>query len=451
MKNLIIRNGLAIDGENKAEQRDIFVCNGIISEKTPPSEATEIDAAGKLVMPGLVEAHAHFSTGPEGYFMLARAGVTTALDMLTVNDNFRKYLQDTPTGLTAAFLYGVYPGKTTADANPSEVEINALIKRALAMGCAGVKIIGGHFPLTAEATTRVIRQANEHGCWVAIHVGTTNYGSDIEGLKELKELAADLPVHVAHVNSYCRGKIMDDPVKEALEAIEIIKAMPNSISESYLDQINGCSAEITADNMPKSNVTRTCLRRGGFSENKQGLLDAIAAGWAQVNGKTHREIVLLPPDEGLKYYQDNNLETRVSFAVNSPAAQIALALARDENNHFVINALSTDGGNIPRNSTLSKGLALVDFGALSLEDFALKACVSPARMMGLEDRKGKLVPGMDADIIVVDQDKRKADIVISGGQIALRDGKFHPVANQLLTLKRNSLANSIPISPKWLQ
>jgi hypothetical protein len=37
-------------------------------------------------------------------------------------------------------------------------------------------------------------------------------GSDIAGLEELLELADSLPVHVAHVNSYCRGQHTGDPL-----------------------------------------------------------------------------------------------------------------------------------------------------------------------------------------------------------------------------------------------
>ena len=66
-----------------------------------------------------------------------------------------------------------------------------------------------------------------------------------------------------------------------------------------------------------------------------------------------------------------------------------------------MTALSTDGGAIPRNTTIEQGLALVEFGALTLDDFVRKACLNAARMFGL-DRKGHFSPGADADIAVVD-------------------------------------------------
>jgi dihydroorotase-like cyclic amidohydrolase len=103
--------------------------------------------------------------------------------------------------------------------------------------------------------------------------------------------------------------------------------------------------------------------------------------------------------------------------VNSPAAAIALAIARTADGSFAIPALGTDGGGIPRNTTLEQGLALVCFGALSLADLVTKACVNPAQMLGLPT-KGHLGTGADADLIVVDPLTGRAEWVLANGQVA---------------------------------
>jgi len=58
--SLHIRGGRVIDPANGTDEiRDVFVSGGVITD-TKPSEATVIDAAGKVVSPGLIDIHVHF-------------------------------------------------------------------------------------------------------------------------------------------------------------------------------------------------------------------------------------------------------------------------------------------------------------------------------------------------------------------------------------------------------
>jgi imidazolonepropionase-like amidohydrolase len=168
------------------------------------------------------------------------------------------------------------------------------------------------------------------------------------------------------------------------------------------------------------------------------------------------EIELLPPSEGLARFRKGGteLELMASFPVNSPAAAVALAVAK-VNGAFAVTALSTDGGAIPRNTTLKQGLALVRFGALSLEEFVAKACLNPARMLGLE-HKGHLGPGADADIIVVDPATAEAEWVIAHGQVIVENGQVIGRGGQLITTEagENYLSEqgvkSRIVAPDWL-
>ena len=137
--------------------------------------------------------------------------------------------------------------------------------------------------------------------------------------------------------------------------------------------------------MPKSNVVKTCLKLGGFPATASGLHDAILSGWAMIQGMENGESALLPPEAGLAYYTSNQTNVGISFPVNPPGSAISIALARKDK-EFVVTALSTDGGAIPRNTTVEQGLALVEFGALTLDDFVRKACLNAARMFGLSPR-----------------------------------------------------------------
>jgi formylmethanofuran dehydrogenase subunit A len=63
--NMIIKNGIVYDPLNgvKGEKKDIMIKDGIVVSDVP-SDAKEVDAAGKLVVPGGVEMHSHIA-GPK--------------------------------------------------------------------------------------------------------------------------------------------------------------------------------------------------------------------------------------------------------------------------------------------------------------------------------------------------------------------------------------------------
>ena len=93
----------------------------------------------------------------------------------------------------------------------------------------------------------------------------------------------------------------------------------------------------------------------------------------------------------MRHYSDNHTNVGVSFPVNPPGAAIGIALAKHDG-QFVVTALSTDGGAIPRNLTLKQGLALVDFGALSMTTlcgrpaYTQRACLaSNAKVISLRE------------------------------------------------------------------
>jgi predicted amidohydrolase len=61
-------------------------------------------------------------------------------------------------------------------------------------------------------------------------------------------------------------------------------------------------------------------------------------------------------------------------------------------------------------------------GAWTLRDFVVKACLNPARMLGIPV-KGHLAPGADADVTVVDLEQGRATWSAAGGRVVLSDGK----------------------------
>ena len=406
---------------------DIRIADGKIEEisSSVRNVGTEdvFDVSGKLVMPGLVDIHVHVSHCPEAYYMLARAGVTTALDLWGMPEKMVSGFRTHGSGLTIAFLYPLIAGETLSSDNPPVSEIEKVIDYALKNGAMGLKILGGHYPLRREAVGRVIEIAAQKHCWVSVHAGTIETPGNIHGFEELVKLAGNNPVHLAHINSYCRGTAESSPLEEAVRAVKALQSVPRCCSESYLAMINGTDGNLDANGIPKSEVTKRCLIKGGFTADSDGMKKAILAGWAKVHfcDPERNDVIFPPPGEALDYYMKKNTDTFMSFAVNSPLSAIPLALAKDDDGSFVVDALATDGGAIPRNVTLKQGLALVNYGALTINELALKASLAPARLMGLKN-KGFIAPGADADIIVVDPLTADVELVISGGRLIVKNG-----------------------------
>lgn len=87
MLDLLIKNGYVIDPANQVDEvRDIAIYNGKITKYEEGEEARHVvDATGKFVFPGLIDAHAHmFQDGTEiGIFpdsTYLPSGVTSAVD-----------------------------------------------------------------------------------------------------------------------------------------------------------------------------------------------------------------------------------------------------------------------------------------------------------------------------------------------------------------------------------
>lgn len=230
--------------------------------------------------------------------------------------------------------------------------------------------------------------------------GTSEHGSNIEGMKEAVEMADGYPLHLAHINAYCRGAIRPE-LEETLQAIDLLKKNPNIFCESYISPKNGTRLTCFPDGKIQSKVTGNCLRRFGFTEDADGVRKALLAGKAFVVYDAGGYSDLMTGEEALKRWEAAGTDVGGSFNVNPPIPRIMLAEVKRDDGSFVVDAISTDGGCIPRNVILSQGLSLVKLDVLTLTEFAQKTSLNPARMLRLKN-KGHLSVGADADMTVYD-------------------------------------------------
>ena len=443
--DLVLVGGTVVDPQSKFKGiADIAVKDGKIIEISPEIDKTlaqqAINVAGLFVLPGVIDTHVHLSprhSGEYGHRMLALAGVTTTLEIAGPVDGVLELAKNSGVGLNIAVLDQIRPSVTVSSDDPSEDEIESFITKCLAKGGLGVKMLGGHYPLTPEATARIIDLSYHHKSYVAFHAGTKATGSDLRGGLEAIELAGGKPLHLAHVNSYCRGTIK--PCwEEAEDMIDALVSNPNIRSESYLAAINGCGSKCT-NGVPDSLVTQRCLKAGGFEPTEDGMEKAILAGWAQINVHGAGQIELATGPNAVSYWRSRGTDGEVSFSVNPPEARYRLAVAKKSDGSFVVDCLSTDGGAIPRNVIVPMGLGLVNLQAWTIEEFVLKTSINPAKWLGLAS-KGHFGAGADADITVVSLSEQKPVMAIADGKIIMHKGIIFPQSTTIITTEYGSKA-----------
>lgn len=441
---LILRSARVIDARNGIDEVcDVGISGGRVTAVGPGltgSAEREEDLTGRAVVPGIVDLHVHLSPwlgGRAGHSMLALAGVTTALDMSGPIEGVVEIARDHGAGLNIACINYVRPGHTVRSTEPGADELRDLLAQSLKAGAIGLKLLGGHFPMAPEAAARTIALAAAEGAYIAFHAGTLATGSHIEGMLEACDLAAGHPLHLAHINSYTRG-LVRPPMAEGEEALAALQAHPAIISESYLSPINATSAGCS-DGLPESHQTRACLRMGGFAPTEEGLAAAIAAGWGMANVERPAGVVLESGPEAVAYWRARGTRIGVSFRVNPSEPRLRLATARGPAGGFVIDALATDGGGIPRNVIVTMGLALVRLEAWSMTDFVRKACDAPARALGL-DAKGHLGVGADADVTVLDLGRGVPVVAMVAGEAIMREGVVLGRGSRLVTTPAGAAA-----------
>ena len=444
--DLLLRGARVVDPANKIDaQNDVAIKNGkIVAVATNiPAQQTEriLDLHGKTIVPGVIDPHAHFTgekLGARAYRMMTKAGVITGIDQGGKMEDVFTSLATNGAGMNLALNTDIRTYlPSPREQNPTREELKRSAEKAVNNGAFGIKILGGGEsvpPLTPKATQNAIQIANELRIYVAYHVGTSATSSSIEGLKEAITLTGDERIHIAHINSYCRGQVKD-PMTEASESLSMLQGKQNIISESYISPYNSSTGEC-ANGVPQNNVTKTCLSLRGYPVTEEGLKKAILDEYCLVQGDLgESDTILLRKEYALKYWSNAKTHARVCFPVNMPEATIPLATRKDSKGEFIVDAICTDGGVAPRNVQVRSGLALVRFGALTLDEFVLKTSYNASRMFGMTN-KGHLGIGADADVTVLDLSKGEAVMSLALGKTIMVDGILTGEGGTIITTKK---------------
>ncbi len=410
MLDLLIQNALVVDPETGfASVADVALEDGLIAEVASGIEKAAkqaIDARGLVLQPGIIDSHLHLAPNALGHRMAALAGVTTCIDMAGPAGRVMADMVQSGCGLNVAVLNAILPGKNVSGTDPSAGDIAAFVERSVSEGNFGVKLLGGHFPLTPEASARMVACSAERGVYMAWHAGTLARGSDIEGMTEAVGLAQGRPFHLAHINAYCRGRVMNE-LLECERAAGLLKAHPEIITESYLSARNGAPLGSDGEGVPKSKIVLAQLRHFGFEPTRKGICDAMRAGVLSAIEPENGILALKTGEEGVEAYLSGRAADGSFDRVNPAVSRVFFASARRPDGTFLVDAIGTDGGAIPRNVIVEAGVSLVRLCALTWIEFAAKTSLLPARMLGLA-RKGRVRPGFDADLTLFDPVQGKA-------------------------------------------
>jgi imidazolonepropionase-like amidohydrolase len=195
---IVIRNAIVIDGNGTPASgpKDIVIVGDKISEivsldpvtvksgeaKRPAAGDAEIDAAGKYVLPGLINIHAHTQDERGGVPMPVEycmkmwlaCGITTVRDVLSSRKtlDWREKSAKNELASPRIFAYGVFPGASTPD------EARAKVRELKQAGFDGIKL----FAVDRDIMEALEDEAHKLGMLVAHHVGVaeTNAWDDIK-------------------------------------------------------------------------------------------------------------------------------------------------------------------------------------------------------------------------------------------------------------------------------
>lgn len=234
---LIIRNATiveptAVGEEEKVEQRDLYIENGLIAEPFTDDTARVIDASGLHLFPGLIDAHVHLrEPGQEykediasGTKSAARGGFTSVMCMPNtqpVADNAAviAFIKERAAQVGHVNVFPI--GAATKNLAGVELAEYGLMKEA---GAVAVSDDGAPIS-TAGMLRRTLEYAADFGLTVINHcedkslsnggIMNEGYNSTIMGVEASPVAAEDimvsrdiqvaeylgLPVHIAHVSS----------------------------------------------------------------------------------------------------------------------------------------------------------------------------------------------------------------------------------------------------------
>ena len=410
MKTLI-NNGTIITASD-TYQADILIEDGKIIEigqALHAPDAEPVDASGKLILPGGVDAHTHFDLEMfdtvssddhyTGHKAAAFGGTTTVMDFVVQESQGFRYSVDRwlEKAEKAVIDYSFHMNLTHFDEQVAK-DIPSLVE----MGITTMKVFtayNGRLRLDDRNIFKAMRIAKEHGMLTLLHAengdvieelipealaaghttpewhaitrpawGAADAGLRVAGMA----LETEAPLYIVHMNA--AGEV--DMLNYARE--HGVKVMGETCPQ-YLF--------FTIDHLRRPDGAKwICSPPMRTETDNARLWEGLADGTIQTIGTDHCAFFF----DGMK-------------PIEYEGEQIAIPgkeLGKDDFTK-IPNGLPGVGDRLPVMWTYG-----VRAGKITPNQFVALSCTNPAKIFGLYPRKGALLPGSDADIVIWNPEKK---------------------------------------------
>jgi N-acyl-D-amino-acid deacylase len=444
MLDYLIINGRIVDPQTGSDFQGSLglkagKIDGLYRASVPlPTAKETVDAEGGILVPGFIDIHAHTENSVSCAEKLLAMGVTTAV---SGNCGYSTY---DLRSFFAKFTNGGYPVNQLEQAGHSilrrkagQRDINApasagqiekmkrLAAEAFSAGTCGISFGLEYDPgASPEEVLELSRIAAENGRLISIH-GRLKYENDLDSLREALDIAAvtGAPVIYSHlVYMYSGG-----PLKEALKIITEYREKNAAVwvdSGMYtafatLAGTNCFDEEIFLNN--ESELKRLRAATGKYA----GLI---------LDRDKYQEIRKFFPEESLIYDPGDNSDVFTAFSLPDvmvstdcmayPAGQGHPQIAATY--PYFFRVLVRDREQFP------------------LLEAVRRCTLLPATAAG-RTAQGRLVPGMDGDLTVLDWEhlREHADFPGLGDPGAPPSGVKHVFVNGVLSIKNEKRLNGV--------
>lgn len=412
MARTLIQGGtlLTVRGEQQADLLIEGERIAAIDERLPADGAEVIQAQGKLVIPGGVDPHTHFDlpmfdtvSSDDHYSGLKAAafgGTTTVLDFVPLDHPTVEASLDAwqhKAAPKAAVDYGLHMNITRLDD-----DVRAAIPRLVDHGITTVKVFtayNGRLRLQDGEIFQVMRLAAEHGLLTMLHAEN----GDVIEILTAEALAAGHRSPEWHartrpawgaVEAVLRGVALAEQAGAPLYVVHLNTA-------GGLDQIRygrergvrvmgeTCPQYLffTIDDLRRPDGARwICSPPMRTEADNAALWQGLSDGSIQTVGTDHCPFF----SDGARPIDYEGVEVAI------PGKELGA-----EDFTKIPNGLPGVGDRMPVLWTEGVGR-----GRISRQQFVALMSTNPARIFGLHPRKGDLLPGSDADLVIWDPERK---------------------------------------------
>lgn len=391
MQPLAITSGTCITPHRRIDDGLVVTRDGTIdyvgphTEARMPDHARVIDATGQFVCPGFIDLQVNGGKGSsvvdataEAFRTVTRFHTehgTTALaptlvsssmdrmfDVLELIREFQSRSQPNTAKVLGGHLEGPYLSKERR---------------------------GAHHPdrINEKAEKRDWQQLLEYADAISLVTAAPEVPGVLEFARALR--GADIAVSMGHTNATCS------------EAARAVEAGFSLVTHLYCDT---------------STITRRDLIRTPGVLEAAWLIDSLAV--SVIGDDVHVPAILLEMIAKQKGVDKTILISDATRPAGMPDGEYVLGDPTDDNRILVDNGVAQTldrsglaGSMVAMDTCLQTAAIKAD---LTVQEAVTMATLSPARLLGVDDRMGSLSVGKDADIVIVDADFSVQYTIVNG-------------------------------------